>query len=223
MELNEFNNFLRDEIASGAELEMITLRESFFSFYSRFLMDAEEFDEFVYMPYEGIGKNNRRIQVDGYAFDELDNTLLLFVAPILTNFNFETITKTEADRYFSRALSFFEDASYVTKLGEESSEGYGLAHDCLHLYKNVSKIRIYLFTDQIMSKQIRSIENSHSDGKVVEYHLWTEDWKRMVDNSKFKGWDHFINAGGENKEGYIGLQDHGDDVWFRNIKIKILD
>jgi hypothetical protein len=59
--------------------------------------------------------------------------------------------------------------------------------------------------------------------RVVEYHLWTDDWKNMIDNSKFKGWDNFINAGGENQEGYIGFQDHGDDVWFRNIKVKILE
>ncbi|MDO5488199.1 MAG: DUF1080 domain-containing protein, partial [Rikenellaceae bacterium] len=31
------------------------------------------------------------------------------------------------------------------------------------------------------------------------------------------------NCGGENREGYIGFQDHGDDVWFRNIKVTILD
>ena len=58
---------------------------------------------------------------------------------------------------------------------------------------------------------------------VVEYHLWTDDWKKMIEGSKFKGWENFINAGGENREGFIGLQDHGDDVWYRNIKIKILD
>ena len=58
---------------------------------------------------------------------------------------------------------------------------------------------------------------------VVEYHLWTSDWKQMIENSKFKGWEEMINTGGKNREGYIGLQDHGDDVWFRNIKIKILD
>ena len=54
---------------------------------------------------------------------------------------------------------------------------------------------------------------------VVEFHLWTEDWKKMVENSKFKDWQWFVNPA---KEGYIGLQDHGTDVWFRNIKLKIL-
>lgn len=54
---------------------------------------------------------------------------------------------------------------------------------------------------------------------VVEFHLWTDDWKKMVENSKFKDWEWFVNPA---REGYIGLQDHGNDVWFRNIKIREL-
>jgi hypothetical protein len=54
---------------------------------------------------------------------------------------------------------------------------------------------------------------------VLEYHLWTPEWKEMCAKSKFKDWDDFINTA---EEGYIGLQDHGDDVWYRNIKIKEL-
>ena len=60
-------------------------------------------------------------------------------------------------------------------------------------------------------------------------HLWTPQWTEMLENSKFspKKWplafELLNNCGGENHEGYIGLQDHGDDVWFRNIRIKILD
>ncbi|TFH39152.1 MAG: DUF1080 domain-containing protein [Bacteroidia bacterium] len=53
--------------------------------------------------------------------------------------------------------------------------------------------------------------------QVLEYHLWTDNWKEMCANSKFKDWTEFIDTA---TEGYIGLQDHGDDVWFRNIKIK---
>ena len=54
---------------------------------------------------------------------------------------------------------------------------------------------------------------------VVEFHLWTDDWKKMCASSKFKDWEMFVNTA---KEGYIGLQDHGNDVWFRNIKLKIM-
>lgn len=68
-----------------------------------------------------------------------------------------------------------------------------------------------------------TVVHSQNGENVVEYHLWTDDWKKLIEGSKFKGWEDFINAGGENQEGYIGLQDHGDDVWFRNIKIKVLD
>ncbi|MBQ7822639.1 MAG: DUF1080 domain-containing protein [Bacteroidaceae bacterium] len=68
-----------------------------------------------------------------------------------------------------------------------------------------------------------------NDQAVVEYHLWTPKWKEMLDNSKFskdkwpEAYELLLNCGGENHEGYIGLQDHGDDVWYRNITIKDLD
>ncbi|MBN1927328.1 MAG: DUF1080 domain-containing protein [Prolixibacteraceae bacterium] len=55
---------------------------------------------------------------------------------------------------------------------------------------------------------------------VLEYHLWTPEWNELVAGSKFPElnptWADVAS------EGYIGLQDHGDDVWFRNIKIKEL-
>jgi hypothetical protein len=55
---------------------------------------------------------------------------------------------------------------------------------------------------------------------VCEYTLWTPEWDALVQKSKFKDWPEFI--AGVAKEGYIGLQDHGYDCWFRNIKIKEL-
>jgi hypothetical protein len=60
---------------------------------------------------------------------------------------------------------------------------------------------------------------NQNGANVVEFHLWTDAWKQMCANSKFKDWPMFINTA---KEGYIGLQDHGNDVWFRNIKIREL-
>jgi hypothetical protein len=53
---------------------------------------------------------------------------------------------------------------------------------------------------------------------VVSTQLWDDNWKKMVANSKFKQWPDF----GTFKKGKICLQDHGNKVWFRNIKIKKL-
>ncbi len=54
--------------------------------------------------------------------------------------------------------------------------------------------------------------------EVCSYTLWTPEWDKMVAASKFKTFPGFTE--GIAKEGYIGLQDHGYPVWFRNIKIR---
>jgi hypothetical protein len=55
--------------------------------------------------------------------------------------------------------------------------------------------------------------------KVVETELGGDDWNKKVAGSKFAGWKKF----GVNKRGHIVLQDHGDEVWYRNVRIKELD
>ncbi len=64
--------------------------------------------------------------------------------------------------------------------------------------------------------------------QVLQYKLWTPEWTKLLQDSKFseKAWpvafDLLNNCGGADRKGFIGMQDHGDDVWFRNIKVKEL-
>lgn len=84
---------------------------------------------------------------------------------------------------------------------------------------NKAKIMVYKGT----------VVHGQNDANVVEYHLWTQQWTDMLQASKFSqekwplAFELLNNCGGENHEGYIGLQDHGDDVWYRNIRVKVLD
>jgi hypothetical protein len=57
-----------------------------------------------------------------------------------------------------------------------------------------------------------------NDEQVLTTKLWTDNWKKLVADSKFKDYPDF----GTFKKGRIALQDHGADVWFRDIKIKKL-
>lgn len=63
------------------------------------------------------------------------------------------------------------------------------------------------------------VEHWLNGEQIVEYVIRSPEWVDLVAASKFSQWPAYGQAG----EGHIGLQDHGDPVWYRNIKIRELD
>jgi hypothetical protein len=72
----------------------------------------------------------------------------------------------------------------------------------------------------VIKVQDGKVTHTQNGVKVVEYTLWTPEWDAMVAKSKFKAFPGWIE--GIAKDGYIGLQDHGYAIWFRNFKIREL-
>ncbi|MFT5142414.1 MAG: hypothetical protein ACI80V_000877 [Rhodothermales bacterium] len=62
------------------------------------------------------------------------------------------------------------------------------------------------------------VEHWLNGQKVAEYMLYTDAWKALVAASKWKNHPAY----GQRLSGHIALQDHGNPVWFRNIRIKRL-
>jgi 3-keto-disaccharide hydrolase len=62
------------------------------------------------------------------------------------------------------------------------------------------------------------VEHWLNGTKVVEYELWSPDWEKRLRESKFTAWPKY----GRSPRGHIALQDHGDTVAYRNIKIRVL-
>jgi hypothetical protein len=62
------------------------------------------------------------------------------------------------------------------------------------------------------------VEHWLNGEKVVEYELWSRDWKERKAKSKWKDEPHYGMA----EKGHVGLQDHGGLTRFRNIKIREL-
>lgn len=55
--------------------------------------------------------------------------------------------------------------------------------------------------------------------EICSYEIGSADWRARLAQSKFANWPNY----GRLETGYIGLQDHGDAVFFRNIKIRLIE
>jgi hypothetical protein len=60
------------------------------------------------------------------------------------------------------------------------------------------------------------VEHWLNGQRIVAYELWTAEWKRLVAQSKFKDHPRYARA----KRGRLGIQDHGDWIAFRSIRVR---
>jgi hypothetical protein len=62
------------------------------------------------------------------------------------------------------------------------------------------------------------VEHWLNGDKIVEYELNSDDWRMRKAGSKWKE----AKGYGMAKKGHIDLQDHGHEIWFKNLMIKTL-
>lgn len=105
------------------------------------------------------------------------------------------------------------------KLGKDGNRKAGSLYDLIPAKPQNSNGAGQWNTAEVIIKDKHVIHKQNGE-IVVEYQYGTREWDELVAESKFPG----INPTWANlqEKGYIGLQDHGNHVWFRNIKIKEL-
>ncbi|MDP3979149.1 MAG: AIPR family protein [Pseudomonas sp.] len=179
MELEEFRKDLIETVRARAESSHDFNRAAFVDEVGERLSDAEEFTDFQACRYEGVS-GRKKLKIDGYAFDEADNSLALLVANFSNEDVMPTFNASEALKSFTMLRGFLEEAlqgkltdgSTEDEVIEESQPAYGLACDLMDWHAKVTKYRFYLASDSQLKARAKDWPEDNIDGTPTEFHIW---------------------------------------------------
>ena len=105
------------------------------------------------------------------------------------------------------------------KAGVKGNRTLSSLYDLIPAQKENAPFDLYGFNTAMVYVYGNHVEHWLNGVKVVEYERNTQEWNALVAYSKYRNYPNFGNA----EYGHLLLQDHSDEVHFKNIKIKVLD
>jgi len=152
------------------------------------LTQAEEFHDFIPASFTGVGSRNRKLQVDGYEFDEADDSIHLIIANFSGASQAETITRTKAESSFAKLHGFVED-SISGRIWDNVPDGMEVSLELAKMledkHSSIVRYRFFLLTDAVLSSQLKDLPQGELNGLPVEYRVWDVGRLFAVSSSTF--------------------------------------
>ncbi len=177
MEAQDFRKDFLEDIKADALATGEGSCASFVSSFARYLQESEYLMDFTSSYFEGTGKQNRKLRVDGYAYDEFDNTLTLVIADYDVSDDKRTLAKTQAGQLQNRLIYFIDNA-----LNTQLHRNVEMSRPCSDLVdllrekrKEIRKYQLLILTTANISSTIKVLESDDIDGVPSECQIWDID------------------------------------------------
>lgn len=135
------------------------------------LIDANEISTFEPCHYRAP---NGRIGIDGYCFDEADDSLRVFIVHRSGSDGPNRLTKTEAEAHFRKLIAFVDTAftGRFDKYVDENHPARDLAERAFEERDRLSRIRAYLLSDCLLSSRVKDWPEGTVGSVPIDYHIW---------------------------------------------------
>ena len=174
MLLQEFHRELLECVRSRAESARDFLSASFVDECGERLIESEQFSSFETCRFEGVS-NKKKLRVDGYFFDDADNSLSLLIGNYFNEDEIQVFNADEVKKSFLSLKNYLQEslAGFVTDGAfDESQPGYGLACDLMDWHSKVTKYRFYYVSDGQLRSRIKDWPEDNINGIPSEFHIW---------------------------------------------------
>lgn len=182
MSLEQFHQDLLLDVKSSAVAQGNYERVQFTEVALAKLADADEAIDVTPAQFEGAGRNKKKLQIDAYGFDPVDDSIICVVTDYSPTNEIATITKTEVDSLLGDLKAFIEmalDDEQITNL-EHSSQAAEAAFEIRSKIHSAARIRAFLVSNRVLSDRVKTINDSTLGLKRLEFAVW--DLQRLYNS-----------------------------------------
>ena len=181
MNTEGYREVLHEDIALAVNANNSNPKDEFLAYAVGVLVNGEEFDDFVECHYDGITRRKGYMGLDGFAKDETDGSLCLFITDYHGPDEDESVKSEEINALFKKLRLFVEEATKTELYHDMSGSDIAIdfARDLFYDNETITKYRFYLLTDAYNRQRAKTIKDDKIGEKVVELNVW--DVTRLYD------------------------------------------
>lgn len=165
--VEEFFHDFRQELLAEADANDSQQLESFMESISNELIETGFVEGYEYCHFRA----QRGLRVDGYWFDD-EGSVGIFIADFESRRELDTLTKTDVDATFKRAINFVE-ASLQSKLNPDvTTPEYGLVRQIQDRRGDLRQINFFLVSERVLSDRFQAYPDGEVCGIRSTFHIW---------------------------------------------------
>jgi len=165
--VEEFFHDFRQEMLAGAESNSTYQLESFMQAVSDELIETGFVEGFEHCHFRAA----RGMRADGYWFND-EGGLDIFVADFDCRRELETLTRTEVEAAFKRAVNFFEASLQETLEPDVTTPEFGLVRQIADRRTMLRQVNFYLTSERVLSDRLQSFPDKQLSGVRASFHIW---------------------------------------------------
>lgn len=181
MNVEGYREIVHEDIELAVNASRSMPKDEFLLYATGVLINGEEFDDFVECHYEGITRRNGNMAIDGYAKDETDGSICLFISIYQGKYGEDSIKSEDINAAFKKLRLFVEEAIktelYYDMGGSDVARDF--ARDLFYDSETITKYRFYLLTDAFNRQRAKTLKDDTIGDKTVELNVW--DIARLYD------------------------------------------
>jgi hypothetical protein len=186
MDVQEFRKDFLEDVKADAAVTGEGSTASFVSAFACYLQEADYLPDFNTCFFDGVGKRNRKLRVDGYAYDELDKTMSLIIADYNNCDDGRIIGLIQAKQLQDKLINFVDEAqnTELHRNIEMSLTSFDLIDLLREQRKEVRKYQLIIFTTASISTRLTTLETKDIDGVPAVCQIWDIERLFKVCSSK---------------------------------------